>query len=363
VGVPELCSPNVRNGLPRLHLDLNAVTIPEALKPLGYKSMLAGKWHLGDEPEYWPGKHGFDEFWGSLLGTPRYWNPRETYSNETPIVVDGYFTDKITDHAIDFIDKNRKGPFFLYLAYNAPHWPLEAPQELIDKYKTVFDNEQFAIYAAMVERMDVGIGRVFDSLREMKIDQNTFVVFMSDNGPTAEGFSGKGYGLQGAKVSAGPLREHKFSTFEGGIRVPAIAWWPGHIANGSFTDKVACTMDIFPTYMDILKADPGTELHGASMMPLLKGKNKDIHKVLHWEDALMWAVQKGKWKLVGRFWEPAPYLFDLTNDIGEQTDLASKFPKVVKELTVLHKEWQRKNYPDPFPRQTEGRPAYHFPQE
>lgn len=363
VGVPELCYPDVRNGLPRLHLDLNAITIPEALKTQGYQSMLAGKWHLGHEPQYWPRKHGFDRFWGSLLGTPRYWNPKETYDNETPIEVGGYFTDKITDSAVSFIRENKEKPFFLYLAYNAPHYPLEAPSELINKYKKRFDYDNFAIYAAMVERMDTGIGRVFATLRELGLDKNTFIFFTSDNGPSAESKRGEGYGLRGAKISAGLLREHKFSTFEGGIREPAIAWWPGHITQGSSTDRVACIMDIFPTYMDILDADPATELHGTSMMPLLLGKGQDIHEDLHWETRLMWAVQKGKWKLVGRFWETQPHLYNLKEDIGEQNDLASQFPGIVEELALLHRQWQIKHYPDYYPRQTNGRPSYHFPQE
>ena len=362
VGVPELCNPGVRGDLPKLHLDLNAVTIPEALKPHGYKTMLAGKWHLGNDPEFWPRRHGFDEFWGSLIGTPQYWNPQQTYQNETPIVVNEYFTDEITKNAINFIKDNKENPFFLYLAYNAPHYPLEAPQDLIDKYRKIFDYDLFAIYAAMITRMDQNIGNVFETLRELGIDDNTVIFFVSDNGPSPEARDGKGYGLKGAKISAGPLREHKFSTFEGGIRVPAIAWWPGHIKPGSVTGRVACMFDVFPTYMDIINADPGTELHGTSFLPLLEGKDKDIHSDIHWEDACMWAVQKDKWKLVGRFWEQAPHLFDLTKDIGEQNDLAEKYPEVVKKMTSLHREWQKKNYPDPFTRQTKRKPAYQFPE-
>jgi arylsulfatase A-like enzyme len=196
---------------------------------------------------------------------------------------------------LKFIDENSGNPFFLYLAYNAPHYPLEAPAELISKYEKRFDYDKFAIYAAMIDRMDQGIGMVFNKLRELKLDRNTLVFFTTDNGPSPESVNGRGYGLRGAKISAGPLREHKFSTFEGGIRVPAVAWWPGHIAAGSVTARVACNMDIFPTIMDILRADPGTVLNGSSMLPVFSGKEKEIHDVLHWEDGLMWAVQMGKW--------------------------------------------------------------------
>jgi len=360
VGVPELCNTTERSNMPKLHLDLDAVTIPEALKPLGYTSMIAGKWHLGYESPYWPRKHGFDEFWGSLLGTPMYWNPQETFHNETPIKVDKYFTDAITDNAVAFIREQHEQPFFLYLAYNAPHYPLEAPQELIDKYEKFYDYDKFAIYAAMVERMDTGIGRVLDTLDELSLANNTFVFFTSDNGPSAEP---KHYGLQGAKISAGPLREHKFSTFEGGIRESTIARWPGVVPAGASTDRVACIMDVFPTYMDILNAAPEQELHGVSLQPLFRGEDRDIHEDLHWETRLMWAAQKGPWKLVGRFWEPAPHLYNLDADIGESNDVANQHPEVVKELTDLHTAWQDKCYPNPFPRQTKSRPNYHFPQE
>jgi arylsulfatase A-like enzyme len=363
VGVPELCNPDIRSRLPKLHLDLDAIVIPEALKPQGYQSMLAGKWHLGYEPEYWPRQHGFDKFWGSLIGTPNYWNPLATYDNETPIKVDGYYTDKITENAIEFIRDNKNNPFFLFLSYNAPHYPLEAPEELIRKYEEVFDYDKFAIYAAMVESMDTGIGEVFEALRELSLDDNTFVFFTADNGPSAEARDGKGYGLKGSKISAGPLREHKFSTHEGGIRVPAIAWWPGQIPAGSITGAVASTMDIYPTYMDILKADPGTELHGISILQTLQGKRQKIRRALHWEDAVMWAVQEGKWKLVGRFWEPQPALYDLSRDIGEQHDLSAKHPKVFRRMIGMHKEWQAKYYPNPYPRHTERQPPYQFPQE
>jgi len=136
VGMPALANTNHRDGHPPRALDHKAITIPETLKPHGYTSALIGKWHLGFTPENWPRTHGFDEFWGSLLGTPGYYAPQETYHNETPIKVTGYFTDQITDHAIDFVERNQKQPFFLYLAYNAPHYPLEAPFELVRKYRT-----------------------------------------------------------------------------------------------------------------------------------------------------------------------------------------------------------------------------------
>src|SRR5690606_10949180 len=144
----------------------------------------------------WPRTHGFDEFWGSLIGTPGFYAVNETYHNETPIGVEGYFTDRITDKALEFIQEEQDGPFFLYLAYNAPHYPLEAPASLVYKYTRKFEEEGlFAIYAAMVEQMDVGIGRILDKLDSLGLAENTLVVFCSDNGPSPELNS---YGLPGA---------------------------------------------------------------------------------------------------------------------------------------------------------------------
>ena len=335
VGVPELASPNVRGSVPKLHLYLDAVTIPEALKPLGYRSMLAGKWHLGYDQPYWPRQHGFDEFWGSLLGTPKYYDPAETYHNETKITVAGHFTDRITDNAVRFIRENSGRPFFLYLAYNAPHFPLEAPQALINKYRSVFADDRFAVYAAMIEQMDAGVGRVLETLDALDLTQRTFVFFTSDNGPSAEKAS---YGPPGARISAGTLRGHKKRLYEGGIRVPAIARWPGHIRPGSVTGSVATIMDLFPTYLDILGVAPrpGTVMDGASMRPLLLGANRDVHEVLHWQVRRMYVVMKGKWKLVRDLDVKHPELYNLDDDVSESRNLADRYPKITKELVDLH---------------------------
>lgn len=229
VGMPDLASPAPRNNTPVLSLDHAAVTIPEALKPHGYKSMLAGKWHLGHHKENWPRKHGFDHFWGSLIGTPGFYDVKEAYHNETPVRVESYFTDEITDKAVDFVRGQGRNPFFLYVAYNAPHYPLEAPAELVYKYRHRYpDDGLFAIYAAMIERMDAGIGRILQSLDSAGISENTLIVFSSDNGPSAEP---RTYGLPGARISAGPLRDHKYSVHEGGytrsIHCPLAGEDPG----------------------------------------------------------------------------------------------------------------------------------------
>jgi len=359
VGMPGLAN---RRGLSH-----EAITIPEALQPYGYTSALIGKWHLGKKPEDWPRTHGFDEFWGSLIGTPRYYDTQKTYHNETPIEVSGYFTDQITDHAIDFVERNAEQPFFLYLAYNAPHYPLEAPFELVKKYRKTdrfYDDGLFAIYAAMVEQMDTGIGRVMATLDRLSLAENTLVIFCSDNGPSAETHS---YGLDGANISNGPLREQKFSHHEGGVRVPFIARWPGHIPAAKTEKGPAITMDLLPTILEAAKITPSAadyehpwEIDGKSIMPLLKGRPQESERTLFWENNQNGAVLQGKWKLVHQYWNEQPHLYDLENDLSEQHDLAAEHPELTAKLMELHRQWREKHYQHPG-RRTERKDSYYFP--
>ncbi len=367
VGMPELANPSVRRGVAPLGLDHDAITIPEALKPYGYTSALIGKWHLGFAPEHWPRTHGFDEFWGSLLGTPGYYDSQETYHNETPIKVHGYFTDRITDQAIEFVEDQQKGnaldqPFFLYLAYNAPHYPLEAPFELVKKYRKqdrFHDEGLFAIYAAMIEQLDTGIGRVMETLDRLSLADDTLVVFCSDNGPSPESHS---YGLAGADISNGPLREHKFSHHEGGMRVPFIARWPGHIPAGATRTGPAITMDIMPTILDATEISPpvGAAMNGTSLLPLLRGESFDTERPLFWENRQNGAVLRGQWKLVHQYWNEQPHLYDLENDLSEEHDLAAEHPKITAELLELHRQWRKANYSNPQSRSSR-KSSYSFP--
>lgn len=364
VGMPALASPTPRNQVPVLSLDHDATTIPEALKQNKYRSMLAGKWHLGHYAPSWPRTHGFDEFWGSLLGTPGYYDAKEVYHNETPEKASGYFTDRITEKAIGFIEEQQRSPFFLYVAYNAPHYPLEAPAALVYKYRSRYPKDGlYAIYAAMVEQMDHGIGRILKTLDSLSLSKNTLVVFCADNGPSAEP---KSYGLPGARISAGPLRDHKFSTHEGGIRVPFIARWSGKIPAGVVRDDVAIMMDLMPTFLEAcginLPADKKSELHGTSILPLLQNKPFRNDRTLHWEDQYNMAVRRGDWKLMHRFYEEKPYLYNIKHDIGEHHNVADKYPKIVAQLQAAHEAWKKQCYPNPIPHTTQ-RSNYVFPAE
>jgi len=362
VGVPELASPDKRGNVPVLALDHKAITIPEALKPAGYRSVMVGKWHLGFAPENHPRTHGFDEFWGSLIGTPTYWQPKETYHNETPIKVQGYYTDQLADHAIEYLRSGASGsqPMFLYLAFNAPHYPLEAPSDLVGKYRRRFpDRGLFAIFAAMVERLDFNIGRVLATLDELKVADRTLVMFASDNGPSAEITS---YGPEGADFSNGPLRGFKFATHEGGIRVPFLARWPGQLPAGAVRDTPAIMMDILPTILDAAKVTPAAdhEIHGTSILPLLRGGAFARPGALHWENQQNLGVLDGEWKLVHQFWLSRPMLFRPAEDISEEHDLAEKYPEKVADLMALHEAWAKRHFPNRIPH-VKARPFGLFP--
>ena len=362
VGMPDLASPAPRNNVRVLSLDHDAVTIAEALKPHGYKSMLAGKWHLGHHKENWPRKHGFDTFWGSLIGTPGFYDVKETFHNETPVSVTQYFTDAITDNAINFIRSEAENPFFLYVAYNAPHYPLEAPAELVYKYRLRYpDDGLFAIYAAMIERMDAGIGRIMEALDSAGITGNTLIVFSSDNGPSAEP---RTYGLPGARISAGPLRDHKYSVHEGGIRVPFIARWPSRIPAGSVREEPAILMDMMPTFLQAagVPQPRNYEMHGRSILPLLQNKAFNEERTLHWEDQYNFAVRRGDWKLVQRHFDEKPLLYNVKQDPRELNDLSLESPGTVADMLDLHHGWRKKHYPNPIPPVTK-RSYYIFPEK
>ena len=353
VNMPELASKQVRGNVPLLSLAHAAVTIPEALKPARYRSVVVGKWHLGFEPKDFPRHHGFDEFWGSLLGTPNFWQPQETYHNDQPmqIPVATHFTDALTDKAVEYIRAQRGSdqPLFMYLAYNAPHYPLEAPASLVSKYRRRFpERGLFAIYAAMVEQLDAGIGRVLAALQDPSLAENTLVIFTSDNGPSAELSS---YGPEGAEYSNGPLREYKFSTHEGGLRVPFLAQWPGKIPAGTVRDAPAITMDLLPTFLEAARVKPaeGHEIHGTSILPLLTGAQFARSGALHWETSNNAAVLHGEWKLVHQYWR-VPELYRVSEDISETNDLAPTNPQKVAELLALHDQWKARHYLNPVPR-------------
>ena len=346
-------------------LEDSFTTLAEALKKNGYTNASMGKWHLGEDPK----TQGFDvNIGGSHAGHPKsYFSP---YKNKN--IKDGakgeYLTDRLTNEAIRFMTDNKENPFFLYLPYFTVHTPLQGKQNLVEKYQTkVNGDKRFnAKYGAMVESMDKNVGKLLNSLKELKIEENTMVVFLSDNG-----------GL--AYVSDQfPLRAGKGSYYEGGIRVPCIIKWPNKIKTHRRIDTPITGLDVFPTLMDVVNDTNNYELDGVSLLPLLT-ENKSIEdRALYWHfpiylqsvspkkeearDPLFRTrpgsvIRKGNWKLHEYFEDGTLELYNLDTDLGEQKDLSQEKPNKVKELYQDLNTWrQATNAPVP----TDLNPKYNI---
>lgn len=326
-------------------LPTNETTMADRLRAAGYRTAVFGKWHLGSAPRFHPMERGFDEFFGFLQGAHSYMSPRPNdvnplYDGKKTVTEPGYLTDVLADHAVDFINRNRTQPFFLYLAFNAVHVPLQATEKYLKRFEQIPD-ERRRTYAAMLSAMDDGIGKTLAAL-----DDNTLVFFFSDNGgPTTVG------GVNGS--SNAPLKGSKRTTWEGGIRVPFIIKWKGHLAAGKIYSQPMIQLDVLPTALAAagVKLDPRSNLDGVNLLPFLAGKRSGRpHETLYWRLGGLMAIRKGDWKLVrmsdeGFHQDPTPLtdlamleLYNLKGDIGETNNLVSKQPKKVKELAD---EWTR----------------------
>ncbi|MDB6111896.1 MAG: sulfatase [Pedosphaera sp.] len=440
-------------GIPgyRGEINRNCLTVAEELRRADYHTLMAGKWHVchirfdgkkqinyeSDEPFWdhkqgWPLQRGFEEYWGTIHGVNSYYDPFSLVEGNLPTrpaTTNFYYTDAITDKAVADIDRyaHADKPFFLYVAYTAPHWPLQAPEADIAKYRQrylagwdtirtnrykrqlelglidktwpltprdprvppwseVRDKEweanRMATYAAMVEHLDRGVGRIRDQLRERGIEQNTLLIFLSDNGGCAEAvdpgwydvpsrtrddrriqagvsdhsvFAGpdtvwQSYGLPWANVSDTPFLLYKHFTHEGGIATPFIAQWPAVIQNtGSISAQLGHVTDIMATFVDIAKAHhpqnldghPVPALEGESLLPILAGKTRPHPAPVFWEHEGNRAVRLAQWKLVARHghnWE----LYDLQADRTELNNLAASHPEKVKEMSALYDAWAKR---------------------
>jgi arylsulfatase A len=350
----RLKRPEIRNELP-----LEEVTIAEALKQRGYVTALMGKWHLGGKG-FEPEKQGFDvNIAGDQTGTPRsYFAPFENKQGKMPGLEkaeDGeYLTDRLALEAEKFIEKNKDKPFFLYLPHYAVHTPLKAPQALIDKYKVApkAGSQSNPVYAAMVESMDAAVGRVLKKLDELKLSDNTLVIFTSDNGglATTEG------GPTGATFNA-PLREGKGFLYEGGVRVACIAKWPAVIKPGTTADDVSCSIDLFDTILDATergaKNQPekpgGQKRDGWSLVPVFHGSTMKARPIFwhypHYANQGSrpgGAVRLGDWKLIEYYEDGRHELFDLRNDQSESRNRAADKPEIVTELSQELEKWRKK---------------------
>lgn len=421
-------------GLPPYQGFLNkeSLTFGEVLKTAGYRTYLSGKWHVGKDKSVWPTQRGFDQFYGILGGGANYFDAEdiplgkpypvsliENNQQIHPKPDSYYFTDEVTNHAIKFVSEpaNQEKPFFLYLAYTAPHWPLQALPEDIAKYKGKYDagwdalrknrlaklkslgildekqtvaekdteipdwdnltydekqlwKAKMEVYAAMLDRVDQGIGKLISTLKELKQDENTLIVFISDNGAPAEDVAhwgdkvGKNSGPVGTSgsfesqgknwsfLSNTPFRSFKSFAFEGGISSPFIAWFPKKIKSGTINRGTTHLIDLAPTFYELADAKYPDTFNGLKTNPLpgksltnLLFENKELSREegIFWERAGNRAVRKGKWKLVSIYPSYQWQLFDIEKDRGETQNVAAKNPLVVDALSNDYFKWASEN--------------------
>jgi len=338
VGVPGVIRTHAKNSWG--YLDPSAVLLPAVLKRAGYHTVGVGKWHLGLGEPNLPTSRGFDEFYG-FLGDMMddYLSHRRHGVNymrlgTQEIDPEGHATDLFSDWTAAWLKGYRGNePFFIYLAYNAPHDPIQPPAQWLERYQKAHPDvpPKRAKYAALVEHLDDGIGRVTAALGESGRAGNTLVFFTSDNG-----------GSLPAGGSNGPLRGGKQDMFEGGIREPACAVWPGRIPPGSKTERVALTMDLFPTICEAAGAPFDHKIDGLSILPTLLGKPQSpADRHLFWvrleggrryNGRPYYAVRHGDWKLLQNTADEPMQLFNLKQDVRETTDLAKDRPEIVERL-------------------------------
>jgi len=364
------------------YMRLEEVTLAEALKEAGYRTNFVGKWHLGNEP-YYPQRQGFDvNVAGDSSGAPpTYFYPYQRGKRSIPGLDEGksgeYLTDRLTDESLKLIERSKDEPFLLYLSHYAVHIPLEARQELAERYKAkvqrlgLEDKPHFmtdeswpktaagddkwratlktrtlqdhAVYAAMIESVDQSVGRVMSKLDELGIADNTIIFFMSDNGGLAT--------AEGQPTCNLPLRGGKGWLYEGGVREPMIVKWPGVVRAGSTCDEPVTSTDFYPTMLEMagLPLKPAQHMDGESMAPLLKGTGRPRRKAVYWHYPHYsnqggkpgGAVRAGNFKLIESYEDGRVELYNLRADIGEQHDLAAEMPDKADELRQTLHQWRR----------------------
>jgi len=426
-------------------MNSHCVTMATVLRSAGYATYMTGKWHVSRSTDTadthnWPLQRGFDKYFGTITGAGSFFDPHTLTYNNTPIEspADYYYTDAISDSASAFITthlQEQENPFFLYVAYTAPHWPLHAPESAIEEYKgrfeagwdhlrrqrikrmkqmgiiqdqwklsprdkripawdtisdKAFQQKRMEVYAAQVEIMDRGIGRIVESLRENDQLDNTLILFLSDNGGCAETLSkeaawvrrfgpetthdGKevvfgnstgrmpgppdtyqSYGVNWANLSNTPFRLYKHYVHEGGIATPLIVHWPDHIRQpGSLYREPGHIIDIMPTLAQVAGAEYPDSLNnrdilppeGTSLLPALQGKVIEREEPLFWEHETNKAIRQGKWKLVAK-WNGDWELYNLKTDRTERNNLADQYPERVRQMEQMWEEWALRTHVKP----------------
>ena len=332
-------------------LPLSEQTLPDVLRKANYKTKAIGKWHLGAHESLVPERRGFDEFFGFLIGGHRYFPGDLTindltearrqmdgyvtriYDNGKRIDTKKYLTEELSDNAVQFIEDNSDNPFFIYLSYNAPHTPLQATERDLERNKHI-EVEKRRTYAAMVSSMDDGIGLILDKLEEKKITDNTIVIFFSDNG-----------GVEWYNFSDnGVLRGIKGDFFEGGIRVPFTMQWPKKIKPGITYDKPIIALDVFATVASAASAEKyiKNDIDGVDLLPYLTGDKFGLpHEYLYWQnpDKDIDVVRDERYKYLRI--KNDEYIFDLKNDISEETNIINSSKPIYDRLKSQFKEWEK----------------------
>lgn len=321
---------------------LSEKMISEALKELGYRTSAIGKWHLGDHEALWPPAQGFDHWFGFPGGGMNYWgkskNKIQTIYRDRKVVPEDeltYLTDDFTDEAIAFITKKDDKPFFIYLAYNAPHAPDQATKQYLENTKHI-EYAGRSIYGAMVNGLDHSVGRIDSTLVAKGIKDNTVIVYLSDNGGRAEHADNR------------PYRGHKGMLFEGGIKVPFSITWPNGIKPNQVYNEPVISLDLFPTFLNMAGGNASNEkqLEGKDLLPYINKKTTGKpHEIMFWRSVggFEYAVRKGNYKLYKSSYKDKTLLFDLEEDSYERYDISDKHPKIMFELEAAYKEWDAKN--------------------
>ncbi len=343
-------------------LDREVPTIAVALKGLGYQTAIFGKWHLGVAEGSRPEDHGFEESFGFLAGAIDYYSHiyywgsggqtqiHDLWHNGKEIWNNGvYFTEQVAERTVEFLRScaGDERPFFVYVPFNAPHWPMHAPRKYLDRFPQLAPDRR--IMAAMLSAMDDAVGAILDELERQDMSENTLVFFQSDNGPSREvrnWLDGRRDPYYGG--SPGTLKGHKYSLFEGGIRVPALMSWPERIPAGQVVDGVGVAMDVFPTALRAAGGDPGAyQLDGLDLLPMVAEGAPSPHSDVFWEMENQTAIRRDNWKLVlnGQLVEGEPpqdavFLSDLSVDMSERNNLKEQYPELTAELKAAAERWR-----------------------
>ncbi len=353
-----------QNGMP---LRPSEKTLASILKDSGYATALTGKWHLGSTPDTVPNAHGFDYFYGFHEGCVDYFSHRYYWGEPTranfhdlwrdreEIFEDGqYLTERIGAEAKGFLARQQGNPFFLYAAFNAVHYPMHAPQKYVERFRDLAPERR--MYAAMLAAADDAIGGIVETLEQTGQRENTLIFLLGDNGATTE----RRAGLNQQPATAGkntPFRGYKFSTFDGGMHVPGVVNWPGHIEGGKTIDEVVMTADILPTVCHLTGATlpPDRTIDGRNIWPVLTSGARSPHDFVAWAEGPQLAIRRGKWKLVvnGVTHDGTPegnkplqgddavFLSDLEQDRGESRNLRHTHPDIADQLQTTLQQWRQ----------------------